>query len=76
MLTSQPEHDLGLCLTEYSLITILAVVLSGANVIGYTKCSREASQQLRDMAKRAVGAGLTVSPGACRLHEGLGKAEF
>ena len=40
---------------------MLAVILSGANVVGYTKCSREASQQVRDMAKRAVATGLTVS---------------
>jgi len=39
----------------------VAVVLSSANVVGYTKCSKQASAQLRDMARNAMTSGLTVS---------------
>ena len=39
----------------------MAVVLSSANVVGYTKCSKQASGQLRDMARNAMTSGLTVS---------------
>ncbi len=38
----------------------MAVVLSGANVVGYTKCSKQASAQLRSYATQAVTSGLTV----------------
>ena len=39
----------------------MAVVLTGANVIGFTKCSKQASKQIRDMATSAITTGLTVS---------------
>ena len=38
----------------------MAVVLTGANVIGFTKCSKQASKQIRDMATSAITTGLTV----------------
>ena len=36
-------------------------MLTGANVVGYTKCSKQASAQVRSMARNAMTAGLTVS---------------
>lgn len=47
---------------EYLLVVIVAVVLTGSNVIGFTRCSRQARKQLRDMASNAISAGLTVEP--------------
>ena len=41
-------------------MVVVAVVLSGANVVGYTKCSKQASAQLRSYATQAVTSGLTV----------------
>ena len=48
---------------DYLLVVVVAVVLSGANVVGYTKCSKQASAQLRSYATQAVTSGLTV--GGC-----------
>ena len=45
---------------DYLLVIVVAVVLSSANVVGYTKCSKQASAQLRDMARNAMTSGLTV----------------
>ena len=44
---------------------MVAVVLSSANVVGYVKCSKQASKQLKDMATAAVTTGLTVSLLCC-----------
>lgn len=45
----------------YLLIVVVAVVLSGANVVGYVKCSKQASKQLKEMATAAVTTGLTAA---------------
>ncbi len=45
---------------DYLLVVVVAVVLSGANVVGYTKCSKQASAQLKSYAQQAVTSGLTV----------------
>ena len=50
----------------YLLVDIVAIVLSGANVVGYVKCSKQASKQLKDMATAAVTTGFTVCP--CLFH--------
>ena len=49
-----------MCGTDYLLVVVVAVVLSGANVVGYTKCSKQASAQLKSYATQAVTSGLTV----------------
>lgn len=41
-------------------MVVVAVVLHGANVVGYTKCSKQASAQLKSYATQAVTSGLTV----------------
>ncbi|KAK9831844.1 hypothetical protein WJX81_000735 [Elliptochloris bilobata] len=46
---------------DYLLVVVVALVLSGANVVGYTKCSKEASQQLRNLAAQAVSSGFTAA---------------
>lgn len=53
-LTISPGH------ADYLLVVVVAVVLSGANVVGYTKCSKQASAQLKSYATQAVTSGLTV----------------
>ena len=45
---------------DYLLVVVVAVVLSGANVVGYTKCSKQASAQFKSYAQQAVTSGLTV----------------
>lgn len=47
-------------LVDYLLVVIVAIVLTGSNVIGFTKCSKQASKQIRDMAQSAITTGLTV----------------
>ncbi len=42
-------------------MVVVAVVLTGSNVVGFTKCSKQASKQIRDMASSAITTGLTVS---------------
>lgn len=42
-------------------MVVVAVMLTGSNVIGFTKCSKQASKQIRDMASSAITSGLTVS---------------
>lgn len=49
------------CFADYLLVIVVAIVLTGANVVGYTKCSKQASAQVRSMARNAMTAGLTVS---------------
>ena len=46
----------------------MALVLNSANVVGYTKCSKQASGQLRDMARNAMTSGLTVRRPCGVLH--------
>ncbi len=55
---------------DYLLVIAVAVVLNGANVIGYTKCSKQASAQLRDMARNAMTSGITVGHTDKALHAG------
>ena len=54
------ESGRGRGLADYLLVVVVALVLSMANVVGYTKCSKEASQQLRNLAAQAVSSGFTV----------------
>ena len=47
----------------------VALVLHGSNVVGYTKCSKQASAQLRSYATQAVTSGLTVRAcSGCSMH--------
>lgn len=53
---------------DYLLVIAVALVLNSANVVGYTKCSKQASGQLRDMARNAMTSGLTVRRATVVLH--------
>jgi len=46
---------------DYLLVVAVALVLSSANVVGYTKCSKQASAQLKAMARNAMTSGLTAA---------------
>jgi hypothetical protein len=59
---------------DYLLVVVVALVLSGANVVGYTKCSKEASQQLRNLAAQAVSSGFTARALRCRAAWGMASA--
>ena len=48
---------------DYLLVVAIAVMLGGANVVGYTKCSKTASAALRSYAQQAVTSGLTAAIG-------------
>jgi hypothetical protein len=45
---------------DYLLVVVVAVVLHASNVVGYTKCSKQASAQLKSYATQAMASGLTV----------------
>lgn len=66
-MSSCSNVDCILHAADYLLVIVVAVVLSSANVVGYTKCSKQASAQLRDMARNAMTSGLTVSM-YCTTH--------
>ena len=57
--SSQPAYILARA-AEYLLVVAVAVVLAGANVIGYTKCSKEAKQNITNMATNAVRSQITA----------------
>lgn len=44
---------------ESLLVVAVAVVLSGANAVGFTKCSKEAKQSMTNMATSALRSHLT-----------------
>jgi hypothetical protein len=48
---------------DYLLVVAIALMLGGANVVGYTKCSKTASAALRSYAQQAVTSGLTAAIG-------------
>ena len=46
---------------DYLLVVAVALVLAGSNVVGYTKCSKRASAQVRSYAAQAMAHGLTAA---------------
>ena len=46
---------------DYLLVVAVALVLAGSNVVGYTKCSKRASAQVRSFAAQAMAHGLTAA---------------
>lgn len=47
---------------SYLVIVAIAMVLSGANIVGYYKCNKEATEQMRDyLGKTALGAAMERS---------------
>jgi hypothetical protein len=43
----------------YLLIPITGVILSGSNLIGYLKCSKDAKKQLQSMAANMATSAMT-----------------
>ena len=43
---------------DYLLLVVIAVLLSGANLVGYLKCSKEAKKQLQGLRTQLFTQGL------------------
>lgn len=56
--TVSTVHIARLC-AESLLVVAVAVVLSSANAVGFTKCSKEAKQSMTNMATSALRSHLT-----------------
>lgn len=56
---------------EYALVVVLAIVLSGANLIGYIKCSKDAQKQMQNLASNALTTGITVRGHAGDVPTGI-----
>ncbi|ETV93586.1 hypothetical protein H310_12582 [Aphanomyces invadans] len=52
---------------EWALIAIVALTLSGANVVGYTKCSKDAKSKMHSMMTAGALEALNSSAGASFL---------
>ncbi|KAH9133793.1 hypothetical protein LEN26_006996 [Aphanomyces euteiches] len=52
---------------EWALIAIVALTLSGANVVGYTKCSKDAKDKMRSMMTSSALEALNSSAGSTIL---------
>lgn len=44
---------------ESLLVVAVAVVLSGANAVGFTKCSKDAKQSMNNIATNAIRSHIT-----------------
>eukprot|EP00899_Mesostigma_viride_P001871 jgi/Mesvir1/11685/Mv00077-RA.1 len=44
---------------DYLLIVAVAFILTSANIVGYTKCSKEAKIRLTDLARASITSGIT-----------------
>lgn len=45
---------------DYLLVVAVAILLSASNVLGFTKCSKQASGQVKSVFSAAVTKGLNV----------------
>uniref|UniRef100_A0A7S0RZ70 Golgi apparatus membrane protein TVP23 n=1 Tax=Pyramimonas obovata TaxID=1411642 RepID=A0A7S0RZ70_9CHLO len=43
---------------DYLMITVVAIVLSGTNIVGYSKGSKDAKQRLTDMATQSMASSV------------------
>lgn len=57
---------------DYLLLVVIAVLLSGANLAGYYKCSKAAQAQLKGLSSGLFASGVRVSrqplPAAASVH--------
>jgi hypothetical protein len=66
---------------EWALIVVVAVALSGANIIGYTRCKKDAKQKMQSMISQgalgafssSAGSSIMSALGGLALGEGIGK---
>jgi len=49
---------------DYLLIVIIAIVMSGSNIAGYYRCSRDQQAKFRNLASNAMAAGMRNAMGA------------
>ena len=66
---------------EWALIVVVAVALSGANIIGYTRCKKDAKQKMQSMISQgalgalssSAGSSIMSAIGGLALGESIGK---
>ncbi|GMF11553.1 unnamed protein product [Phytophthora lilii] len=49
---------------EWALIVVVAVALSGANIIGYTRCKKDAKQKMQSLMSQGALGALGTSAGS------------
>ncbi|KAE8904429.1 hypothetical protein PF005_g2766 [Phytophthora fragariae] len=67
---------------EWALIVVVAVALSGANIIGYTRCKKDAKQKMQSLMSQgalgafssSAGSSIMSTIGGLALGGGLGSA--
>lgn len=67
---------------EWALIVVVAVALSGANIIGYTRCKKDAKQKMQSLMSQgalgafssSAGSSIMSTIGGLALGGGLGGA--
>lgn len=59
---------------QWLIVIAAAIALSGANIVGYTKCSKEARQRLETFAAGGVASSIMSQVGVGAILSGLGSA--
>lgn len=49
---------------QWALIVVIAVMLSGANIVGYTKCKKDAKQKMHSLMSQGALSALSTSAGS------------
>ena len=57
---------------QWLIVIIAALSLSFANIIGYTKCSKDATQRLQNFADQGMAQNIVNSIGVSNIISGLG----
>jgi len=57
---------------QWLIVVVAALSLSGANIVGYTKCSKDASQRLQKFAEQGVAQNLVNTIGVSNILTGIG----
>lgn len=57
---------------QWLIVIAAALCLSGANIVGYTKCSKEARQRLENFAAGGVAGNLIQQVGISNVLSGIG----
>jgi hypothetical protein len=52
---------------QWALIVVIAITLSGANIIGYTKCKKDAKQKMQSLMSQGALGALGTSAGSTIL---------
>lgn len=52
---------------QWALIVVIALLLSAANIIGYTKCKKDAKQKMHSLMSRGALGALSTSAGSSLL---------